>query len=86
MKFRLKGWMVVVVLMGTLTYALAEEITLTTYYPSPRGVYNELRTAGNVQIGLLDPPALGLPGAPRLHLVQGAGAFGRCGSGRPARR
>ena len=61
MKFRLKGWMVPLLLLGTLTCAIAEEITLTTYYPSPRGVYNELRTAGNVQIGLLDPPALGLP-------------------------
>jgi hypothetical protein len=28
--------------VATTTYAIAEELTLTTYYPSPRGVYNEL--------------------------------------------
>jgi len=36
-------WLVVLLLLGTLSYALAEDVTLTTYYPSPRGVYNELR-------------------------------------------
>ena len=29
----------------------AEDVTVTTYYPSPRGVYDELRTTGNVGIG-----------------------------------
>ncbi|MBI3324224.1 MAG: hypothetical protein HYZ92_02995 [Candidatus Omnitrophica bacterium] len=38
-----QGWMVAVLLLGTAAYALAEEITLTTYYPSPRGVYDQLR-------------------------------------------
>lgn len=52
MEGRLKGWLVLILLLGTLGYALAEEITLTTYYPSPRGMYDELRTAGNVQGGL----------------------------------
>ena len=32
----------IIVLVATVSYSLAEEITLTTYYPSPRGVYNEL--------------------------------------------
>ena len=76
MSGRLRSWMVPLLLLGTVAYAVAEELTLTTYYPSPRGVYNELRTAGNVQIGLLNPPPVGLPGPPRLHLVQGAGAAG----------
>jgi len=31
--------------------AFAEDLTLTTYYPSPRGVYEELRTSGDVKIG-----------------------------------
>ncbi len=44
----------------------AEDITLTTYYPSPRGVYNELRTtnntylssqAGNTAVGTETPNA-----------------------------
>ena len=52
-----------------MAYALAEEITLTTYYPSPRGVYQELRTSGNVQIGTLDTPA-NPAAAPRLYVVR----------------
>jgi hypothetical protein len=31
------------VILGNLAGWAEEEITLTTYYPSPRGVYNELR-------------------------------------------
>jgi len=61
------GWLVLVLLLGTMVYALAEEITLTTYYPSPRGVYNELRTLGNVQVGSLTPPAF--TPSPRLYVV-----------------
>ena len=72
----LKSWMVAGLLLGTIAVAIAEEITLTTYYPSPRGVYNELRTAGNVQIGLLDPPALGLPGPPPAASRPGRGGCG----------
>ncbi|MBI4323129.1 MAG: hypothetical protein HY596_02505 [Candidatus Omnitrophica bacterium] len=56
MDVKVKGWLVVSLLLGTLGYALAEEITLTTYYPSPRGMYDELRTKGDVAIGKLDPP------------------------------
>lgn len=46
--------------------AVAEDLTLTTYYPSPRGVYHELRTsgdtflattAGNVGVGTASPTA-----------------------------
>ncbi|GEM_PF-4403045 len=37
--------------------AWAEDITATTYYPSPRGVYNELRTKGDVSVGDLNAPA-----------------------------
>jgi hypothetical protein len=31
-------------------YSVAEEITLTTYYPAPYGVYNELTTTGNTYL------------------------------------
>ena len=62
---RLNGWLVVGVLLGTAIYAIAEEITLTTYYPSPRGVYQELKTAGDLIVGDITNP----PGA-RLHVVQ----------------
>ena len=48
---RLKGWLILAVLLGTMAYAIAEEITLTTYYPSPRGVYKELRVMGNADVG-----------------------------------
>lgn len=59
-----RNWFVVALLLGTTAYAMAEEIALTTYYPSPRGVYQELRTtgntylatqSGNVGIGTIDP-------------------------------
>ena len=62
---RLNGWMVVLLLGGTMAYAIAEELTLTTYYPSPRGVYQELRTSGDVAIGKLNPPTA------RLEIIGG---------------
>jgi hypothetical protein len=43
MRTSLQGWLVLVVLLGTTVYAIAEEFTLTTYYPSPRGVYEMVR-------------------------------------------
>ena len=52
----LKNWLLVLLLLGTTAYVVAEDLTLTTYYPSPRGVYNELRTAGDVAIGEINPP------------------------------
>ncbi|MBI4596789.1 MAG: hypothetical protein HY737_00115 [Candidatus Omnitrophica bacterium] len=60
----IKSWFTVGLLFATTTYVIAEEITLTTYYPSPRGVYQELRSAsntflatqgGNVGIGTDNP-------------------------------
>jgi len=45
------GGLVLLLFLGTLVYAIAEELTLTTYYPSPRGVYHELRTQGDVKLG-----------------------------------
>ena len=47
-------------------FAVAEDITVTTYYPSPRGVYGELRTTGNVGVGT----GTTMPLTARLHVVQ----------------
>ncbi|MBI4341265.1 MAG: hypothetical protein HY598_03190, partial [Candidatus Omnitrophica bacterium] len=56
--------LIVLLLCLTAVYAIAEEVTLTTYYPSPRGVYDQLRTmnqttlaetGGNVGIGTTNP-------------------------------
>ena len=58
---RLKPWLTLAVLLGTMAYAIAEDITLTTYYPSPRGVYQELRAMGNLGVGIMAP-------ANRLHV------------------
>ena len=33
----LTRWLTLGLLLGTAVYALAEDITLTAYYPSPRG-------------------------------------------------
>ena len=40
-------WISLALLLGAATSAVAEDITLTTYYPAPRGVYKELRIGGN---------------------------------------
>jgi hypothetical protein len=49
-----------ILLTMTVTYALAEEITLPTYYSSPRGVYDQVqaniyRDQGNPTNRFLDP-------------------------------
>ena len=69
-------WLVILLLLSACAYALAEDITLTTYYPSPRGVYDELKTmgqtllaqsGGNVGIGTASPVTkLEVNGAVRL--------------------
>ncbi len=64
MESRLRGWLVVGVLLATAAYVLAEEISLTTYYPSPKGAYQTLSSTstshfatyeGGVGIGTADP-------------------------------
>ncbi len=69
---------VAIILLGTLAYALAEDLTLTTYYPSPRGMYKELRTSGDVAIGTTETPqarlqVVGSLMAPALYVVGGGG-------------
>lgn len=46
-----QGWLVFAMLLGTMAYAIAEEVTLTTLYPSPRGMYAQLRVRDGVTIG-----------------------------------
>ena len=66
-------WLVIILLLGTCAYAIAEDITLTTYYPSPRGVYDQLQSmgdtllaqsGGNVGIGTTSPNGASPSGQP----------------------
>ncbi|MBI2885110.1 MAG: hypothetical protein HYY15_02940 [Candidatus Omnitrophica bacterium] len=50
-------WIVPVVGLGTIAYAIAEDLTLTTYYPSPRGVYKEVRVTDRLAVGTTTPTA-----------------------------
>ena len=43
MRYSSTRWLILILLLITATYAIAEDVTLTTYYPSPRGVYAQLR-------------------------------------------
>ncbi len=42
METQWRDWLVVGVLLATTAYVVAEEISLTTYYPSPKGAYQTL--------------------------------------------
>ena len=64
MSWLTRNGVVLALIFGVTAYALAEEVTITTYYPSPRGMYNELRTSGNVYIGDLGAPTA------RLQVIQ----------------
>jgi len=88
----LKGWLVLLLLGGTMVYAIAEEITLTTYYPSPRGVYNELhsniyRDFADPEHFYVDPDALSVLNALKVSQLTLNGAaqmpLSATGSGRP---
>ena len=61
-----RDWLVVGLLLATTAYVVAEEISLTTYYPSPKGAYQTLSSTassrfaiyeGNVGIGTTSPAA-----------------------------
>ena len=47
-----------ILFLGLSLCLAQEEITITTYYPSPYGVYKELRVTDNVGIGTMEPGAL----------------------------
>jgi len=49
--------MVGILLLGSAVYAIAQEnITMTTYYPSPRGVYDQLRARLYQDFDAIGPP------------------------------
>ena len=61
--------MALLVLGAALTVvAIAEDVTVSTYYPSPKGVYQQLRTSSDVHIGNLGNAAA------RLHVEQAGAA------------
>ncbi len=51
MRPSIRGWVVLVVLLGTMAYAIAEDVTFVSYVPSPRGIYSELRSRDGIKIG-----------------------------------
>ncbi len=61
----LSSSMMIFVMMGMwVPIVRAEEVTVTTYYPSPRGVYEEMRVTDHVGIAAASSPpgALGIGG------------------------
>ncbi|MBI2885112.1 MAG: hypothetical protein HYY15_02950 [Candidatus Omnitrophica bacterium] len=54
---KLWKWGVPLALLGVTAYALAEDLTLTTYYPSPRGVYKDVRVTDRLAVGTTAPTA-----------------------------
>src|SRR3989338_5541861 len=51
MRGSIERWLTVALLLATAT-ASADDVTVTTYYPSPRGVYHELRTMDNTYLAV----------------------------------
>lgn len=51
--------------------AFAEDITVTTYYPSPRGVYEDVAATGKIGVGTTNTSAFGA--AERLKIIGPAG-------------
>lgn len=52
------AFLCIVLLMGM--YSIAEEITLTTYYPAPYGAYEELTTTGNTYLATASGKNVGI--------------------------
>ncbi len=84
MRGSLKTWLILGLLLSTLGYALAEDLTLTTYYPSPRGVYKELIATLLKAVTLeVDNLTLNPPGnltVPGTFTAQGDASFGTLGN------
>ena len=51
-----RWWMLTGLSIGIVCGALADEVALTTYYPSPRGVYKDLRVTNKLGIGFTGTP------------------------------
>lgn len=71
-------WLLVLLFFVTGAYAVAENITLTTYYPSPRGVYQQLRATTEVDI--MATPSSPIP-VGRGRLIIGGSIYGNPSGG-----
>ncbi len=49
-------WLILILLLATSAYAVAEDVTLTTFYPSPRGIFETFRTTDQTNLAI-DPTA-----------------------------
>ena len=68
----MKRALVPVACLAVLTVAVAEELVLTTYYPSPRGVYKALTVTDRVGIGTSTPfGTLHVRGGGQALMLQG---------------
>ena len=50
-------WVLPIILLGAITYTVAEDLTITTTYPAPRGVYRALQVRDRMAIGTTNPQA-----------------------------
>lgn len=55
MKAHWKSWLVFALLVGTTAYCVAEQVMVSTTYPSPLGVYQELRATADLGVGTMTP-------------------------------
>jgi hypothetical protein len=81
-----RGLMLGLLLVASGAYVIAEDITLTTYYPSPRGVYDQLRSMGQTLLAQqTDSVGIGTAVAPLSKLgVDGNASIGSGFVGRAA--
>src|SRR3989338_3809424 len=62
---QLKWWLMVVV-AGVASVVQAEDVTVTTYYPSPRGTYQTLSTTSNTTLATDPLSSVGIGGVAAL--------------------
>lgn len=80
-KFYIVGLIVIATLVIGLVYA--EQMTLTTYYPAPSGVYNDMAVMNKLGIGTTTPDsAIDLNGAFSVRGLAAAPAVAPAGQGR----
>ena len=74
---RLQAVVLTGLLLGMTSTVAAEDITITTYYPSPRGIYQELRTTDNAFLATIGGRVgIGTTGALSKLDVNGGVAIG----------
>ncbi len=60
-------WLVGMLVLVSGAYAVAEELNLITFYPSPRGVYKEILVQGTSAAGSIPTVVLSTPGTRTTH-------------------